>query len=813
MQKFLLLCFSLCLSAGMIAQPIYIDQFDDGMVQQESNANWTITEEDGELLVTGNGVSGAFDGIYFDLGGQFDLSANPKVYIRAKTSDIGTSVRLDLVDGPGLFSDVEPVIRTLTSDYVEYEFDFSTVNVANNADGPLDLTTIKALFLYVDPGLGSFGGQLALDYISIGEGVDGPIVSDIYQDLMDSDSSVANFGFASDGYSVSREENSTFVTISGDGTSAQWTVLAYQLRPAPQYIETTVDITDNPKVFIKMRTNTPGTTVRFDIQDVDNFSSIGQSITRELTDEFVVYEFDYEQAFQIAIEGTACTEDNAPCPLNKEAIKEFIIYPNPGSTAFAAEIDIEFISFGVNLDGEGPQAPLLYSDHFDNERVDFLGPVDGFEVTETGTSMNIAGNGTSGEFGTISYTFNDPSDDQDTARVPVLVNFVEGNSKLFIRARTDGLPQRVRIDLIDTMGRLTDFAGVTQTFTDEWQVYTFDYAAKYSFADYGNGTDECSPEMRCPVDGTAIRDLLFFVRPGVGGFEGNIEIDWLSVGQPLEEGTATAVGETNYNDQFENADGIFTGNPANASYTADDGVLAITGNGSDAPFQQIRYSLRGEDGGAGKGNLLGSNNLLYVRARMLDNADGTPLRIDLVDEGGFETSNVSKTQTISGDDFMSYVYDFTGNYASADGGFNSAGPCPAQTSCDVDGERITQLVFYASPNPTDGAFNGTIEIDYISFGMDLSVAVRDFAELNTLQVFPNPAQDQLGVQYDLVSNSDVTISLFDGLGRRKLIQNLGQRIAGTNFESLNISDLAVGTYHMQILVNGLPTRAVTVIKR
>ena len=184
---------------------------------------------------------------------------------------------------------------------------------------------------------------------------------------------------------------------------------------------------------------------------------------------------------------------------------------------FADEIDIDWISFGVNLDGEGPQAPLVYSDHFDNDLANFVGPVAGFTVSESESNLIIEGDGNTGQFATVSYTFNDPVDvtnPQDTARFARLVDFTEGANKLYIRARTDGKAQPVRIDVVDTTGALTDFAGVTNTFTSEWQVFTYDYTAKYQFADYGNGRDECSPEMRCPVDGSAISSILMFIPPG-----------------------------------------------------------------------------------------------------------------------------------------------------------------------------------------------------------------------------------------------------------------------------------------------------------
>ena len=324
MHRLLLLCSVLCFSAGLLAQPLYVEQFDDGVAQQQSTDSWTISEADGELLITGLGTKGLFDGIWFDLGGQIDITASPKVYIRGRASDFDSSIRMDLVDGNDNFSNVAPIEVFLTNDDVIYEFDFSAVDV-----GEVDLTTIKALYAYINPNQASWTAQIALDYISIGESIDGPITSDIYQDLMDSDSSLASFAFASDGYAVARttgeEGDSTVIRISGDGSSAQWTLLVYQLRPGPEFIQTEVDMTNNTKVYIKAKSRTEGTTLRVDIQDTDNISSNKSAKTNVLTEEFAVYEYDYAGAEGIPVAGTNCTEDNAPCILNLAAIKELLI--------------------------------------------------------------------------------------------------------------------------------------------------------------------------------------------------------------------------------------------------------------------------------------------------------------------------------------------------------------------------------------------------------------------------------------------------------------------------------------------------------
>ena len=799
----------LLVSGGLFAQPIFIDQFDDGVPGTDGGPHFDVTEMDGEMLVSGLGTNGAWDGVWYQLPQDLDLSADgaAKLYVRAKSTNLGTALRMDLADRNGGFTNVSPITRTLVNDYVEFEFDFTSVDIGN-----FDLTQVQAIFFFIDGGVGNFNGTLAFDYFAIGEAPAPVIMSDIYQDHMDSDSSLANFANIADVVGMTAERtvdgngDSTVISLIGDGSTLMWQPVAYLFRSAPDYIPTDVDISENTKIFVKARTNVVGTSLRLDVQDVDNLSSTGNAITRVLTTEYEVYEYDLVDARQTFANDACPTADTDPCFLNLEAIKEFLLYINPGSTNFAGSVDIDWISIGTNLDGEGPEAVLTYFDQFENDRVNFAGGVAGFELDEADGIFSITGDGTSAQWGSVSYDFQEPTDDQDTADVQQVIDMTDAQGKLFIRARTIGDPQTLRIDLRDTSGLNTDLAGITQRITNEWKVYTYDFLGNYNHAFGGN--PDCTPASPCPVDDTNIAGVFFFPRPGEENFSGTIEIDWLSIGQPLEEDMPTEPGILNYGDELDNAGDFFSGNPGGVTYNVtDDGYFQMTGDGTSPTYQQVRYALRNDAGGSEKADVVGSGNIIYVRARILDNDAGADMRIDLVDEGGFESTNAGSQNTISGEEFVTYEYRYS-NYE--DGGYGgtacASGPCP------VDGERITGLVFY--PSPDAGAFTGTIDVNWIGIGVELMPTnVDDFAELDALKVYPNPASDEIAIEYDLPAASQVMVSLFDAMGRRVLVQDLGQRGAGNNFTPVNISELAAGTYHLQVTVNGAPARATTILKR
>ena len=79
-----------------------------------------------------------------------------------------------------------------------------------------------------------------------------------------------------------------------------------------------------------------------------------------------------------------------------------------------------------------------------------------------------------------------------------------------------------------------------------------------------------------------------------------------------------------------------------------------------------------------------------------------------------------------------------------------------------------------------------------------SVAIAGFAELNT-NVFPNPFQDQLTVQYDLAIDAEVSIRLINALGATvRNIQTSTMETAGAQSHQMQIADLVPGIYFLSV---------------
>jgi len=84
-----------------------------------------------------------------------------------------------------------------------------------------------------------------------------------------------------------------------------------------------------------------------------------------------------------------------------------------------------------------------------------------------------------------------------------------------------------------------------------------------------------------------------FINPGVEAFAGQIEIEYISAGIPLEPidpGQAVAV----YDDHFDNGDGAFIVSDNYLSVEAGT-ELTITGDGTASPFASVSYGLHNSE--------------------------------------------------------------------------------------------------------------------------------------------------------------------------------------------------------------------------
>jgi len=791
----------------MTTAQVYLDQFENGDVTAlGGDGSFSFAEADGELTVSADGTGGAYAPFTYNLHNVDDNSSvvvdatdNNKVYVRAKASIIGTELRMDLQDAGGFVTTQNAQAKILTTEYTVFEFDYTGAYIDGGyggtscETGPCDVdgTMATDLIFFTNAATGGFAGSIVIDYISFGIEPDGVITSDVFQDHMDNDSSLTSFVDMGVGYEF--EQSGTTITITGDGSTGAWDPFTYEFRAPPTYETADVDFTETDKMYLKMRSTVASTSVRCDLQDVDGFVTTAGSITKIVDEEWTVFEYNFAGVYaDLGFGGTPCTENTAPCPVDGTRIGSVVCFIEPGTGQYVGSLEIDYLSVGNSLEPAGPDPILSYNDHFDNETIEFVADPAGFTSSETGTEWTLSGDGTAGMFAAASYSFHDKLTGEG-----ISLDMEPGQNKVYVKAKTNGGTVPLRVDLVDIEGYVSTQPSLTRVVEEEYSVFEFDFTGGYIDAGYGGTACETGP---CPMDPTQITTLLFYPNPAEGAYAGDIVIDYVSVGQELDDSEGP-LGLLNYQDQTDAAE-PFVVSPDGYSSSFANSEWTITGDGTGGEFALVEYNLYNAQGENIIANSMGSGNTLFIRAK--SSVDQTVLRTDMTDNMGFSTTLAGLANTLT-TDYAVYEYNFDGNYT--DGGYGgtacTTGPCP------VDGERIAQFGFFV--NPGTAAFAGDVTIDWLAF-QDLTTSVEDVDALDALHVYPNPATTELGVSFDLVEKSDVVLRLYDVTGRLVATQNLDNQATGNNFVRMNISDLTQGIYFLQVNVNGQNAQAISVVK-
>lgn len=714
MKRILTLFYSLLIFSTVSFAQVYVDEFDnDDPAFLMGATAYTFSEANGELSIMADGP-GPWDVFTYEMHDpstgtkvSVDATANNKVFVRAKASSIGTQFRMDLEDANGFVTSQAGLTKTLTTDYQVLEFDFTGLYTDGGFGGtactsgpcPVDGTNLTQLVFFTEPGVGGFSGTVVIDYIAFGEEPTGVIMSDVFQDHFDVDSSLTSF---SETATYDLNLNGTELTISGDGTNPMWDPLNYLFRNPVTWDALDIDVTGNHKMYIKVKSTVPNTTIRFDLIDIDGFANTQGSITKLVGTDYSVIEFDFAGTYaDLGFGGTPCTPETAPCPVNANRIAQLNLFIEPGVGEFLGDLTIDYISFDIPLEPAGPPAELIYQDHFDNEMLDFTAEVTGFTVAETESDLVITGDGAAEAFAAVSYLLHDK-----TLNEPIFLNMAPAQDKVYVRARTESGNVPLRIDVVDSTGLTSNQASLTKIISDEFETFEYNFTGNYFDGGFGGTPCVTGP---CELDASAIDQLLIYIDPVAGGYTGTVYIDFISMGQPAMD-SGGPVGVANYSDEMDDETTDFLSTAPGLTSTTENSEWTISGDGTSDMWTSIAYTPHDAAGEAILVNAVGSNDKLYVRAKT--SVDGTQLRVDLQDSEGFVT-NAAATANALTTEYQVYEIDFAANYN--DGGFGgtpcSTGPCP------VDGARVMNLQFFIDPGV--GEFDGTVTIDWVAFGQPL----------------------------------------------------------------------------------------------
>jgi hypothetical protein len=162
--------------------------------------------------------------------------------------------------------------------------------------------------------------------------------------------------------------------------------------------------------------------------------------------------------------------------------------------------------------------------------------------------------------------------------------------------------------------------------------------------------------------------------------------------------------------------------------------------------------------------------------------------------------------------------DGTGNYYVSSWGLNgisrfnntfTGGPTTVVTGLSSPADIFYNTVTDTLGNPNSGALNNTT---YHYFGSATAIAETGKSGFK-FNVTPNPVAERAELSYELSSDANVKIALFDVKGQ--LVQTIAdeKQSKGGHKQSLDRSDLSAGNYLVKLMVNGsVETKKIVITK-
>ena len=110
---------------------------------------------------------------------------------------------------------------------------------------------------------------------------------------------------------------------------------------------------------------------------------------------------------------------------------------------------------------------------------------------------------------------------------------------------------------------------------------------------------------------------------------------------------------------------------------------------------------------------------------------------------------------------------------------------------------------FISGNAYNTHYVPELDMKITSTNVGINNAAKEY--LKDVQVYPNPSNgaETVTVEYKLTKSANVTIEIVNLLGKKISTVNVGKNDAGTQSQSVNVSELANGIYFANIYVDGI----------
>jgi Secretion system C-terminal sorting domain len=123
--------------------------------------------------------------------------------------------------------------------------------------------------------------------------------------------------------------------------------------------------------------------------------------------------------------------------------------------------------------------------------------------------------------------------------------------------------------------------------------------------------------------------------------------------------------------------------------------------------------------------------------------------------------------------------------------------------------RAETIVLPVFTNPSNviikfvgkSALGNNLYVDNIQLNKTLSISKLNAIEINNLNIFPNPAKDNMRLRFSTVNPKQTELKIFDVFGKVISVQNLDNLVVGLNELNINVKDLSNGIYSVQLNQN------------
>lgn len=124
-----------------------------------------------------------------------------------------------------------------------------------------------------------------------------------------------------------------------------------------------------------------------------------------------------------------------------------------------------------------------------------------------------------------------------------------------------------------------------------------------------------------------------------------------------------------------------------------------------------------------------------------------------------------------------------------------------------DGSAELMVRFTGTSN-----YGNNLYVDNVQFQNNTYVGLEESKLLGDLRFYPNPAENNLYLEYDLSTEATVAISIIDVTGSEVIDLKEENRLEGNHSQVIPVSQLAAGTYFLRINIDGVQTVEKLMIK-